>query len=70
MAGDQVYQEPCNAQFNQLWIATPPTDGTSFTIKSASSGMYLDVYGNSSWPGATVDTWPWTGNSNQEFLID
>ncbi len=68
--GDQVYQDPCDLQSNQLWNANVATNGTFFNIQSKSSGLYLDVNSNSSWPGAVIDTWYYNGNSNQYFTFD
>ena len=68
VAGDGVYQLQCTGSLPQKW-STPITPSAvgAYTIKSAWTGLYLDVNGNSSWPGATVDTWYYNGQSNQYF---
>lgn len=68
MAGDGVYQLQCTGSLPQKWSTaiTPSAIGAS-TIRSAWTGLYLDVNGNSSWAGATIDTWPYNGQSNQYF---
>jgi hypothetical protein len=38
-----------------------------YTIKNVSSGLYLDVSGNSPWAGTAIDTWPYNGGANQFF---
>lgn len=75
IAGDQVYQEPCNYSEYQEWYTNLPTDydysvASSDPIKNVASGLYLDVNGDSPWPGASIDTWYYNGNSNQYFRID
>jgi Ricin-type beta-trefoil lectin domain-like len=69
--GDQVFQEPCGSWSNaaQEWITglRPNTIPLYYSIQSVYSGLYLDVYGNSSWPGAFIDTWYWNGGYNQYF---
>jgi hypothetical protein len=68
VAGDPVYQEPCNPYApNQEWWTGIQTNGNAYPIQSAYSGLVLDVYGNSPWPGAVVDTWYWNGGNNQYF---
>jgi Ricin-type beta-trefoil lectin domain-like len=72
--GDQVYQMPCNYGENQEWYTDLPTQyeesvASSATLKNVASGLYLDVYGDSPWPGASIDTWYYNGNPNQYFRI-
>jgi Ricin-type beta-trefoil lectin domain-like len=75
--GDQVYQEPCyQDSVNQYWSTTLPIDyqdyslASSDTIENEASHLYLDVSGDSPWPGAWIDTWYYNGNPNQYFRID
>ncbi|HUA46748.1 MAG TPA: RICIN domain-containing protein [Solirubrobacteraceae bacterium] len=69
-AGDQLYQEPCNESTGQIWITNlSPSNSGYQSIQSAESGLYLDVYGNTSWPGASIDTWYWNGGSNQKWAL-
>jgi hypothetical protein len=69
IAGDQVYQLSCAGSQIQQWTTglNPGNAGYGYTIKSVYSGLYLDVSGNSAWPGASIDTWPYNGGSNQFF---
>jgi Ricin-type beta-trefoil lectin domain-like len=70
VAGDQLYQEPCNESAGQIWITNlSPSNNNYTSIQSALSGLYLDVYGNTSWPGASIDTWYWNGGSNQKWSL-
>jgi hypothetical protein len=68
IAGDQVYQEPCDYQSPaQHWITSLTEGSENETIQSELSGLYLDVYGDSPWPDAIVDTWYGNGGANQYF---
>jgi hypothetical protein len=69
VAGDQVYQLSCSGSQIQQWRTslTPGSAGVAYTIRNVYSGLYLDVNGDSPWPGASIDTWPYTGGSNQFF---
>jgi len=68
VAGDGVYQLQCAGGAQQKWsTALTPSAIGAYPIRNVSSGLYLDVNGNSSWPGATIDTWYWNGQSNQYF---
>lgn len=68
-AGDQVYQMPCSGSPLQQWRTSlhPGQVFTGTTIQNVSSGLFLDVNGNSSWPGASIDTWYYNGGANQYF---
>ena len=75
VAGDQVYQEPCGVvsnPYDQVWYTglRPDTWPNAYDIQSVGSGLYLDVYGDSPWPGAWIDTWYWNGGKNQYFHAD
>jgi hypothetical protein len=78
VAGDGVYQWPCNdpqgkpgdvnAPNGQEWSTSmgPPSGGwTCSTIENVASGLYLDVYGDSIDADATIDTWYGNGGWNQ-----
>ncbi len=68
VAGDGVYQFPCVGALSQEWSTDLHiADGNVYPIRSASSGLYLDVYGGSSSEGAVIDTWYWNGGANQYF---
>jgi hypothetical protein len=68
VAGDGVYQLQCVGGDQQKWITglTPSAVG-AYPIRSVSSGLFLDVSGNTAWPGAAIDTWYWNGQNNQYF---
>jgi hypothetical protein len=68
VAGDGVYQLQCAGGAPQLWSTAITLTGVGAgTIRSVYSGLYLDVSGNTAWPGATIDTWYWNGQDNQYF---
>ena len=72
VAGDQVYQDPCNGSQSQRWktgVAFTTSPWTFVPIQSVSSGLYLDVYGDSFWQGTVIDTWYGNGGRNQEWAI-
>lgn len=72
VAGDQVYQEPCDQDATEEWITglRPATGATAYSIESAYSGLYLDVNGDSPWPDTSIDTWYGNGGYNQYFSAD
>lgn len=68
VAGDQVYQEPCDGSLLQQWqTGLTPGNASAYVIKNISSGLYLDVSGDSPWAGASIDTWYYNGGLNQQF---
>ena len=73
--GDQVYQQPClEGGQNEEWYTNLPTlydesVALSDTIQNVASNLYLDVNGDSPWPGASIDTWYYNGNPNQYFRL-
>ncbi len=68
VAGDQVFQMPCNGSSTQQWATgLNPSSVNAYTIRNIYSNLYLDVSGGSSWWGASIDTWPYNGGSNQYF---
>jgi hypothetical protein len=72
IAGDQVYQLPCNPADTRQWWTTGMTPGDilAWSIQNVASGLYMDVYGDSPWAGASIDTWYWNGGYNQYFFAD
>jgi len=69
-AGDQVYQWPCEGGTDQLWqtpLVSP--NGSNAPIVSVSSGLVLDVSGDSQWAGAAIDTWYFNAQANQYFAL-
>lgn len=68
VAGDTLYQFTCIGATTQLWYTgLVPGNGYAYAIQSASSGLYMEVNGNSGWAGANIDTWYWNGGNNQYF---
>ena len=68
VAGDQVYQFACLGASTQLWYTQlTPSSTSDWTIRSQSSGLYLDVNGDSPWQGTSIDTWYFNGGYNQYF---
>ena len=68
VAGDGVYQLQCVGGAQQKWVtALSPSAFGAYPIRNLYSGLYLDVSGNTAWPGATIDTWYWNGQNNQYF---
>ena len=45
-------------------------DEGCYTIKSTTSGRYLDVYGGYLKPGTNVQTWPANGTDGQKWIIE
>jgi Ricin-type beta-trefoil lectin domain-like len=69
VAGDGVYQFPCVGAKSQEWSTNLVVgNATDYTIKSALSGLYLDVNGGSRNAGAVIDTWYGNGGNNQYFV--
>jgi hypothetical protein len=67
-AGDQVFQNYCDGSPTQQWVTgLNPGSIYAYTIQNVGSQLYLDVNGDSPWPGAMIDTWPYTGGQNQYF---
>jgi hypothetical protein len=69
IAGDPVEQEPCGISANQVWLTNIGVANGAWAIQSYSSGLQLEVYGDSPWPGAVIDTWYYNGNPNQYFSM-
>ena len=71
VAGDQLYQWPCGeyGSEQQVWATNlnPSNAGGLFTIRSVSSGLYVDLKGWNPFLGASIDAWPSTGGANQVF---
>ena len=67
--GDPVWQWGCNDGPAQQWVTALQPDGGlhAYTIQNVNSGLYLDVQNNNSFPGAVIDTYTYTGGSNQHF---
>ena len=69
VAGDGVYQFPCVNAKSQEWSTNLVVGNfRNYSIKSALSGLYLDVSGDSSNEGAVIDTWYENGGGNQYFF--
>ncbi len=74
VAGDQLFQYYCQSAPNQLWKTGLTNDPQDFfigkSIYNQASGLDVDVYGNSPWPGAAIDAWYPNGGYNQSFSVD
>jgi hypothetical protein len=67
--GNPVYQMPCIGYGTQLWNTTlAPGSTTPAQIKNPYSGLYLEVAGSSTAPGATIDTSAWNGGYPNQFF--
>lgn len=59
---------PIDSSLLQQWhTALTPGNGQAYTIENVSSGLYLDVNGDSPWAGTAIDTWYYNGGANQQF---
>jgi hypothetical protein len=68
IAGDAVFQLPCNGGLTQRWsTGLTPSSYSAYTIMNPYSGLYLDVNGDSPWPGTSLDVWYYNGGANQYF---
>jgi hypothetical protein len=74
VAGDGLFQLPCQNAGNQQWEAETWTawwnpGKTMVTFLNPWSGLVMDIYDDSYSPGATVDAWYPNGGLNQSFLL-
>jgi hypothetical protein len=72
-AGDTVYQWYCSGAPGQRWKGDIPRSWTTKrggTLRNPWSGLALDVYGASPWPGAKIDAWYPNDASNQDFYFN
>jgi len=72
--GDAVSQQPCNGSNGQKWEAQTSTawwlpGSLLVSFINPYSNLVLEIYGNSSSPGATIDAWPANGGYNQWWII-
>ncbi len=72
VAGDTLTQEPCTGSLSQYWYAQNVTPWWDFTetlttLTNPNSGLVMDVYGGSTYPGAAVDAYSSNGGRNQEW---
>jgi hypothetical protein len=61
-AGAAMVQYPCYGVPTQKWYKY-----SSGQFLNQGSRLWLDVNGESVWPGATIDQWYWNGHKNQYF---
>ena len=68
-AGDELYLKPCTRRWvdYQTWYVQQDAPGYNFS--NPYFGLDVDVYGNSSQPGAPIDGWPYNGDFNQWFQL-
>lgn len=67
-AGTSITQAPVDGSDGQLWGFTPTGDGY-YTLTHKSTGLLLDVTGNSSSAGAQADIWTSNGQPNQQWHV-
>jgi hypothetical protein len=69
VAGHWVYQWPCQfSDPHQEWVGDLDSLWSSrHALMNVASGQYLDVDGNSPWPGAHLITWYWDATSGEAF---
>lgn len=65
VAGDWLFQAPCNGSPKQQWAADGP--GGAYAFRNPASGLYMDVEGGSGWQGTHLVGWYWNGGNNQWF---
>jgi hypothetical protein len=65
--GDELYLRPCTRRRvdYQTWYVYQTAPGYEFS--NPYSGLVVDVYGDSTTPGAPIDAWYYNGQSNQWF---
>ncbi|MEL0106932.1 MAG: RICIN domain-containing protein, partial [Rhodospirillaceae bacterium] len=67
--GTKIHAWACNGKnVNQKWYLKKRPGG-HFEIKSANSGLCLDVAGGSKNKGAQVLQWPCHGKANQQWIF-
>jgi hypothetical protein len=74
VAGDAVYQLPCDNDVLQQWEAETSTvwwlpGSLLVTFQNPTTGLVLEVYNDSYSPGATVDAWYANDGLNQYWII-
>ena len=70
VAGAQLYQWPCSPNDPyQVWQTGLGAyyDGHGYGIRNPAFNLYVDVYGDSPWPGAAIDAWYGNNGDNQFF---
>jgi len=69
VAGHWVYQWPCeNSNEHQQWVGDLDSITSHVTsLMNVASGQYLDVNGDSPWPGAHLITWYWDQSAGEGF---
>jgi hypothetical protein len=73
VAGDQLFQMPCDPNnplqqwyVDEIWTVI----GDEVALYNPTSGLWVDVYGNSYSAGAAIDAWYGNRGYNQSFLED
>lgn len=72
-AGDQLFQWYCSStnSYQQWYVEEAWTLwGNEVDLYNPGSGLWVDVYGDSYWAGASIDAWYANGGNNQSFYED
>jgi len=65
VAGDQLFQEPCQGSVTQLWYAQHSFDAPN--VFQSPTGLVMDVDGYAMYAGGHIDAWYENGQANQYF---
>lgn len=65
--GSSIVESPASGSDNQLWVLTAQSSYT--LVKNKGTGLYMDVQGVSTAPGAVVYVWSYTGADNQLWRL-
>jgi Glycosyl hydrolases family 43/Ricin-type beta-trefoil lectin domain-like len=73
-SGQQLEQWTCNGGANQQWAFAAvgnyqSASNASYTLVSLNSGKTVEVEGQSTVAGASIDQWPGNGGSNQTWSV-
>jgi hypothetical protein len=71
--GDRIQQSQYNGTPSQKWRikpVNPRISGSPYKIISVQSNKVLDVKDKATDDGTELQQWDWTGESNQEWLIE
>lgn len=66
VAGDQLYQEPCNGSASEQWYAAYNFAGPT-VFQNPATGLVMDVSGYDMWAGGAIDAWYQNNQANQSF---
>ncbi|KAL5530935.1 hypothetical protein ACEPAG_3811 [Sanghuangporus baumii] len=67
---DKLAAKQILADYSQMWLIEPLTDGVSFTIRNAQSGNVLDVKGSNTDDGTPIIIYQQLNNPNQQWKFE